>query len=247
MEIFPAIDLQNGQCVRLKQGDFAQATIYESDPLRMADKFTKAGATWLHVVDLDGARDGQSRQFDLIERIAKSTSLTLQVGGGIREKRDVERLLAAGATRVVIGSLAAKNQALVKEWIGKFGPQRIVIAFDVQTQNKAEPEVLLHGWQNGSNLSLWKLIDDYADSGLKTILCTDVSRDGMLQGTNDALYRSMQERYPAINLLASGGVSGLADVLELKKMGVAGAIVGKAIYEGRIDLADAIRQVRHAG
>jgi phosphoribosylformimino-5-aminoimidazole carboxamide ribotide isomerase len=247
MELFPAIDLKNGQCVRLTQGDFNAVTIYEADPPRMAEKFHQAGSTWMHVVDLDGARDGQSRQFDTIANLAKATPLKLQVGGGIREAANIEALLAAGATRVVIGSLAVKNRPLVTEWLKTFGPERIVIAFDVRLDYKGEPELLTHGWQSGSNQSLWDALLAYADSGLKTILCTDVSRDGMLSGANAELYRTIQKRYPDLDVLASGGVSGLEDILALARLGLAGAIVGKAIYEGRIDVRETLSALKSEG
>ena len=245
MELFPAIDLQNGQCVRLAQGDFNAATVYDADPVRMARKFAEAGAKWLHVVDLDGAREGQSRQLDLIAQIAEKAPLKLQVGGGIREMATIEQLIAVGAERIVIGSLAVKNRPLVEDWIKHFGPDRIVLAFDVKLDAKGEPEVLTHGWQSGSMLSLWELLEAYSDSGLQTVLCTDVSRDGMLTGSNAALYATLQHRYPSLEVLASGGVSGLDDLLALAKQGLAGAIVGKAIYEGRIDLAAALKALRN--
>ncbi len=246
MIIYPAIDLKNGQCVRLKQGDFADVTIYEADPLRQAQKFADAGAEWLHMVDLDGAKTGEMQQFYLIANVAKNTSLKIQVGGGIRGDRIVQRLLDAGVARVVIGSLAVKNRALVQGWLREFGGDKIVIAFDIRYQH-GEPEILTHGWQSGSQQTLWDVLDAYANSGLKSVLCTDVSLDGMLQGTNNALYQTMHERWPEIDVLASGGVTTVQDLLDLHKLGAAGAIVGKAIYEGRIDLADALQRVKHAG
>lgn len=246
MIIYPAIDLQHGQCVRLKQGDFAQATIYESDPLKMATTFAAAGAEWLHMVDLDGAKAGEMQQFELIERVAKSTTLKMQVGGGIRSEKTVRRLLDAGIARIVVGSLAVKNRALVQGWLREFGGDKIILAFDIKFHD-GEPEILTHGWQSGSQQLLWDVLDAYAGSGLSSILCTDVSRDGMLEGTNHGLYKTIHERWPAIEILASGGVDGVQDLLDLAALGAAGAVVGKAIYEGRINLADAIRQVQHAG
>jgi len=240
MELFPAIDLQQGQCVRLAQGDFNAATVYDADPLRMACKFAAAEARWLHVVDLDGARDGQSCQLDLIAKITRSVPLKLQVGGGIRDAATIEQLLAAGVKRIVIGSLAVKNRALVGEWLRHFGPERIVLAFDVKLDERSAPEVLTHGWQSGSKQSLWELLEAYSDSGLQTVLCTDVGRDGMLTGANIPLYSAIQTRYPALDVLASGGVSGRGDILALAKLGLKGAVVGKAIYEGRVDLAEVL-------
>lgn len=246
MIIYPAIDLKNGQCVRLKQGDFDQATIYESDPVRQAEKFAAAGAEWLHVVDLDGAKAGEMLQFDLIARVAKSTRLKIQVGGGLRSEKTVKKLLDAGIARVVIGSLAVKNRNTVQAWLREFGGDKIILAFDIRYHD-GEPEILTHGWQSGSQQLLWDTLEAYDGSGLKSVLCTDVSRDGMLEGTNNALYAAMRERWPGIDVLASGGVSNLQDLLDLARLGASGAIVGKAIYEGRVDLADAIKQVRNAG
>lgn len=246
MIIYPAIDLKDGQCVRLKQGDFADVTVYEADPLKMAQTFAEAGAEWLHMVDLDGAKAGEMQQFDLIARVARATTLKMQVGGGLRSDKTVQRLLKAGVARVVVGSLAVKNRPLVQGWLRDFGADKIILAFDIRYQD-GEPEILTHGWQNGSQQLLWDVLDAYAHYGLKTVLCTDISRDGMLEGANNELYRTMHERWPEIDVVASGGVSGVQDLIDLAKLGAAGAIVGKAIYEGRIDLAQAIQQVKHAG
>lgn len=240
MEIFPAIDLQNGNCVRLTQGDFAAAKIYDSNPLRMAEKFAAAGAQWLHLVDLDGAKAGEMKQFDIISGIIKNARLKIQVGGGIRSEKTVEKLLEVGVSRVVIGSLAVKNRKLVQKWLKQFGGDRITLAFDVRLNND-EYEIVTHGWQSGSQQLLWDALDSYEGSGLKNLLCTDVQRDGMLAGTNHELYRAIRQRYPAINILASGGVDGMDDLVALSKIGVYGAIVGKAIYEGRVDLAATLR------
>jgi phosphoribosylformimino-5-aminoimidazole carboxamide ribotide isomerase len=245
MQIFPAIDLKDKQCVRLTQGDFSTAIVYHSDPLTQAQLFAQAGATWLHMVDLDGARTESMQQIDVITKVAQNLPLKLQVGGGIRQAETIDKLLAAGVTRVVIGSLAVKNQSAVQEWLRNFGPDRLVLAFDIRLDKQNEPEILTHGWQSGSNCSLWDVLKIYADSGLKTILCTDVSRDGMLSGTNHSLYTTLRQRWPHLDILASGGVSGLADLMQLAKLGLSGAIVGKAIYEGRVDLAAAIKRVKN--
>lgn len=245
MILFPAIDLKGGQCVRLTQGDFDRTTIYEADPLKQAKTFADAGAEWMHMVDLDGARAGEMQQFDLIAAVAKQSPLKIQVGGGIRSDKIIERLLKTGVKRLVIGSLAVKNRALVKSWLQKFGAENLVLAFDIRFKDN-EPEVLTHGWQSGSQQLLWDVLEFYDGSGLKNVLCTDVSRDGMLAGANNALYQAMQERWAGLNVLASGGVSGLDDLLELARLGVAGAVVGKAIYEGRINLAEALKRVAHA-
>jgi phosphoribosylformimino-5-aminoimidazole carboxamide ribotide isomerase len=247
MDIFPAIDLKNGQCVRLTQGDFDTAKIYEADPVLQAQKFAAAGAAWLHMVDLDGAKAGEMRQFDVIAALAKQTPLKIQVGGGIRDAAIIQKLLDAGIKRVVIGSLAVKEPKLVQSWLKQFGPDKIVLAFDVKLNANNDPEILTHGWQAGSNQSLWDVLKEYSECGLETILCTDVSRDGMLAGANNQLYQTIQQRWPKLNILASGGVSNLSDLIALSGLGLTGAIVGKAIYENRIDLADAIKQVQNAG
>jgi phosphoribosylformimino-5-aminoimidazole carboxamide ribotide isomerase len=246
MEIFPAIDLKNGQCVRLTKGDFDTAKIYEADPLLQARKFADAGASWLHIVDLDGARDGEMKQINLITKIVKETPLKIQAGGGIRGATTIQKLLDAGVERVVIGSLAVKNKELVHEWIKQFGAQHITLAFDIEYADN-EPEVLTQGWQSGSQQILWDVLDAYEGSGLQNILCTDVGRDGMLEGPNLMLYQEIEEYAPRLSVLASGGVTRLEDLVKLTTFNVAGVIIGKALYEGRIDLAEAIRQVGHAG
>jgi phosphoribosylformimino-5-aminoimidazole carboxamide ribotide isomerase len=247
MKIYPAIDLKNGECVRLTQGDFATAKIYESDPLKQAALFKDAGAEWLHIVDLDGAKAGKMQQFGLIAKLAKNSPLKIQTGGGIRDAGTIEKLLEAGIQRVVIGSLATKDSVLVKEWLVRFGAERIALAFDIKLTEANEPEIMTHGWQTGSQQLLWDILDLYKNSGLMNILCTDVGRDGMLVGANNLLYERIQRRAPHLAVLASGGVGSIDDLLGLAKQKIAGAIVGKAIYEGQVDLADAIAQVKNAG
>lgn len=241
MEFFPAIDLQNGQCVRLAQGDFNAATVYEADPLRQALRFAEAGARWVHVVDLDGARDEKSKQGSIVAAIAKSAPLKVQVGGGLRDIETAERLLGMGATRVVIGSLAVTNPMLTRTMMERLGGERVVLALDVRLNEAGEPEVLTKGWQAGSQRLLWDIVDAYLSSGLKTVLCTDVSRDGMMTGPNLDLYRAFVSRWSGLDLLASGGVRDLSDVFALREVGVAGVIAGKAIYEGRLDVAEAVK------
>lgn len=247
MDIFPAIDLQRGQCVRLSRGDFRAAKVYESDPVLQARRFAAAGAEWLHIVDLDGARAGTTRQLDLIAAIANAVPLKLQVGGGMRDVSTTEALLDCGVQRVIVGSLAAEDPQLVRTWLDKLGPSHIAVAFDVRYSATGEPEVLTQGWQTESGQSLWRLLERYAGGSLKTIMCTDVDRDGMLAGSNTALYAELRDRWPSLDVLASGGVRDMADLLELESVGVAGVIVGRALYEGRVDLAQAIMQAKYAG
>lgn len=245
MEIFPAIDLKNGQCVRLTQGKFDSATVYASDPPVQAAAFATDGARWLHVVDLDGAKAGEVRQAETIARIVKAAPLQVQAGGGVRDERAVESLLGAGVRRVVVGSLAVTDRPRVLEWLRRYGSDRIVLAFDIRDSGNG-PEILTHGWQEGSRLSLWDVLDSY-DGAVRSILCTDVARDGMLGGSNFQLYRDLRDRRPDLEILASGGVGALAEVPRLRDLGVAGVIVGKALYEGRFSLADALCKARHGG
>lgn len=247
MDIFPAIDLSNGQCVRLAQGDFARTTVYGGDPLLQARRFAEAGAEWLHLVDLDGARAGRVCQLDLIERIAQNIPLKLQIGGGIRDENAVQFLLDCGVQRVVIGSLAIQDPARIIEWLRRFGPDHIVVAFDVRMNEAGEPRTLVNAWQEDSSNSLWDALQTYENDGLRTILCTDVARDGMMVGPNFALYEAIRDRRPELDLVASGGVRHTDDLVALSRLGLKGAVVGKAIYEGQIDLTEAIQRVKHAG
>jgi len=246
MEIFPAIDLKKGRCVRLVQGDFKSAKVYAADPVEQAQKFAQAGAKWIHIVDLDGAESGKMKQADIIENIAKKTRLKIQTGGGIRDSATLQKLLDLGARRVVIGSLAVKNKALVQKWLREFGGNKIVLAFDIKYVDR-QPEVLTNGWQNESRQILWDVLDAYEKSGLRRILCTDVTRDGMLSGPNLRLYREIHKRAPQLGVIASGGVGNLKDLTALSNACVEAAIVGKALYEGRVDLATSLQQARDAG
>jgi phosphoribosylformimino-5-aminoimidazole carboxamide ribotide isomerase len=242
MDLFPAIDLQNGACVRLVKGDFASATLYERDPLTQAARFRAAGAHWLHVVDLDGARDGTARQTTLVQTLAAESGLRVQTGGGLRDAATIEALLKAGVERVVIGSLAVKNPALVKAWLRSFGGGKIVLALDIRRDSFGHPEVLVDGWQKGGGRELDACLADFVDAGATTVLCTDVARDGLLVGANDALYARLASAWPTLAFLASGGVSGPEDLPKLKKAGCRGVVIGKALYEGKIDLAQALRE-----
>lgn len=244
MEILPAIDLQNGQCVRLTQGNFSSATVYEHDPLRQAHKFAEAGAEWLHVVDLDGARAGEIKQLNIIAALARQKALKIQMGGGIRDEEMIVQLLHAGIARVIVGSLAVRNPLQVRSMLQRFGAERVVLAFDVRMNDKNEPEVMTQGWQKGSEVLLWDILSLYAESDVQYVLCSDVGRDGMLGGPNIELYTALRNRWPKFNILASGGIKDLKDLQALAGLGIAGAIVGKAIYEGHIDLAEAVKTLK---
>jgi phosphoribosylformimino-5-aminoimidazole carboxamide ribotide isomerase len=239
MIVYPAIDLRHGMCVRLTQGRFDQATIYAEDPLTVAREFAAAGAAWLHVVDLDGAKDGNAAQTDLIKRIATESGLKVQTGGGIRSEHQINAYLGGGIARVVIGSLALTNPGLVATWLDRFGRDRIVLALDVKPADDRW-HVTTHGWQKDSGKTLFEVIDEYGAAYLRHLLCTDVARDGLLAGPNVALYREIHTRYPRLAVQASGGVAGIADLAALREAGAAGAVVGKALYEGRLTLAEAL-------
>jgi phosphoribosylformimino-5-aminoimidazole carboxamide ribotide isomerase len=238
MIVYPAIDLRHGRCVRLRQGRFDQATTYAADPVAVARDFAAAGATWLHVVDLDGAKDGNVAQAELITRIAAESGLKVQTGGGIRSEAQIEACFAGGIARVVIGSLALTNPGLVAAWLDRFGRERIVLALDVKPADGVW-YVASHGWQKVSGKTLFDVIDGYGAGYLGHLLCTDVARDGLLAGPNVALYREIVARCPKLAVQASGGVASLADLAALKDTGVAAAVVGKALYEGRFTLAEA--------
>jgi len=246
MDLFPAIDLKDGACVRLRQGDFAEATLYDADPFAVVARFAQAGAKWLHLVDLDGAKNAAARQTDLIARLVRETKLAVQTGGGVRSQDDIEALLATGVQRVVIGSVAVQAPGLVWNWLKLFGSERIVLALDVRLDEAENPEVLTHGWQERSGASLWAVLKAFDGSGLRTVLCTDIGRDGMMKGPNVELYRRIQTNAPALELIASGGISSLADIRALAELKLAGAITGKALYEGAFTLADAIKEAAHA-
>jgi len=238
--IFPAIDLMDGGCVRLLKGDFTLRTNYDTDPIAMAKEFAAAGAKWLHVVDLDGAKNQMAAQSDLIIDIAKSANLNVQTGGGLRNIGQIKHLLSGGIERAVIGSLAIKDPELVKAWMRELGPEKIVLAIDVFTDLDGTPRPATHGWTQTSELSLWQVIDGFLGAGLQTILVTDIAKDGGLQGSNIGLYKEIAARYPKLDLITSGGVGSLEDVRSLKALTPAGIIIGKALYENKFTLGEAI-------
>lgn len=240
MVIYPAIDCRNNRCVRLYQGDYQQETVYGDSPLEMVNAFVSEGASCLHVVDLDGAQDPTNHQAAMIGDLIKSTSLCVQVGGGIRTFEQIEAYLEHGATRVIIGSLAVTAPELVQDWLQKLGGERLVLAFDVMLNEQAQPRVATHAWQKISPYTLNELIAAYEVCGLQHVLCTDISKDGTLKGPNTELYASLLKAFPTLSLQASGGIGALADVERLKKVGVSGAIIGRALYEKRFSLREAL-------
>lgn len=240
MIIYPAIDLRGGRVVRLTEGKFDQEKSYGDDPLAVARDFAASGAAWLHVVDLDGTKDPAQRQTALVEKLVKKSGLRVQTGGGIRAEAQISALLAAGAHRVIIGSLAAKQPDLVRGWLKQFGPEKILLSPDVRFDDIGTPRVAASGWQESTGVALEDFLDGYLAAGLVHILCTDISRDGKLIGSNTSLYARLVKRYPALQIQASGGVSSLDDLRALKTTGSAGVIVGRALYEKKFTLKEAL-------
>ena len=234
MIVYPAMDLMSGGAVRLKQGEFARQTRYDTDPAEALRGFAAAGARWAHVVDLDGARAGEPVQHSMIGDLAHAADLRLQVAGGIRTSGHIARLFGRGVARAVVGSLCVTRPDLVNSFLESFGPDRITLALDVRVV-AGEPMVATHGWQADSALTLWEVAERFPSA--QHLLLTDIGRDGMLQGPNFALYEDVAERLPQLEVQASGGVSSLDD---LRRLRTAGAIVGKALWEGRFTLEDAL-------
>ena len=239
MFVIPFINLQGGHCVGLSQGVGQAGPFVDSDPVALAKKMEQDGASWLHIVDLDGAKSQKLQQLDVIESIARATHVRLQVGGGVRDEDDIRRLISAGADRVVIGSMAIFDPPLVGSWITHLGREKIMLSMDVRLHASGIPEVLVHGWGRGSAFSLWDVLSAYKGSGLKTVLCTDVQRGGRLSGINRALYVNIRQIWSELDLIAAGGTNGLEDLQALKDIGVRAAVVGRALHEGHIDFAQA--------
>jgi len=238
MEVIPAIDLLGGKVVRLYKGDFNQVTEYPDAPAALAARYGKAGVRSLHIVDLDGARTGQFAHLDCITEITSTVGLAVQVGGGIRQIEQARAIIAAGAERVVIGSTAANAPDTVIGWFGELGPDAIVVGLDVSIENGGDPIVRTHGWTESSNQTLWSLMDTYMQAGARNFLCTDISRDGTLEGPNMQLYRDCCARYPKARLIASGGISKASELPELADTGVAAVVTGKALLDGLLTLEE---------
>ena len=238
--IFPAIDLMNRRCVRLLKGRFDAKTEYEADPIEVAKGYAKAGAKWMHVVDLDGAKNGSLSQAELIGKIAQESGLRVQTGGGLRDIGTINRLLDLGVERVVVGSLAVTQPIMVRRWISELGPEKIVLAFDVNLDERGIAYPAIKGWTEATETPFFEILDGYSGSGLKTILVTDIGRDGAETGGNTDLYQKILSNYPTLDLITSGGVGTLDHVRELKALDPYGIIIGRALYEGNFDLKDAI-------
>ena len=237
---YPAIDVRGGGVVRLRQGDYAQETRYAADPFELARDYARQGAAWLHLVDLDAAKSGGYSLFPLLNRLREETPLQVQTGGGVRSHRDVEALLEAGAARVVVGSLAVREPSTVAGWLQAFGAERLTLAFDTRRNAAGEWTLPVHGWTESSGRTLGSLVADYAASGLRHALCTDIARDGMLAGPNLELYAHLRTIAPALRVQASGGVRDAHDVRVARDAGCDGAVLGRALLEGRLALSDAL-------
>ncbi len=233
MRIIPAIDLIDGKCVRLTQGDYAQKKIYNENPVEVAKSFEDAGLKYLHLVDLDGAKAGKVTNWKVVESITSNTNLYVDFGGGIKTEEEIKKLFDLGVKQVNLGSIAIKEPKKVYQWIDTFGPDKIILSADVKGE-----QIAISGWQENSEVSINDFILDYQSAGIQYVTCTDISTDGMLNGPNLNLYEKLLKHFPELMIIASGGVSSMEDLYALRKAGVDGVIVGKAIYEGRIDLYD---------
>jgi phosphoribosylformimino-5-aminoimidazole carboxamide ribotide isomerase len=232
-QLIPAIDLINGQCVRLTQGDYGQKTVYSEDPLEIAKAFEGAGIQRLHLVDLDGAKAKKIVNAAVLERIASNTSLHIDFGGGVQSDEMIDTAFSAGAAQITAGSIAVRNPALVCEWLQKYGSEKIILGADAQDEM-----IAVSGWQENSNISVFDFLKDYTSKGAKYVISTDVAKDGLLQGPSFDLYEKIQALSPSLSVIASGGVACMEDLVRLREMNLFGVIVGKAFYEGRISLAD---------
>lgn len=239
MIVYPAIDLVDGQVVRLTQGDYARQTEYELDPIDLAEKYRAQGAEWLHVVDLDAARSGIAQNRSLIAALTTVDGLNIQAGGGVRSEADVDWLLEAGVARIVVGSTAVREPERVEKWLESWGAERICVALDARADAGGVWWLPVSGWTEDSGVRLESLLERYVgNANLRHVMCTDISRDGMLDGPNLGLYKGLVALNPGLAILASGGVRNAADVAALRGAGVAGVIVGKALLDGRVELPE---------
>lgn len=233
IQIIPAIDMIDGKCVRLTQGDYNQKTSYFDHPLEVAKMFEGVGIKRLHLVDLDGAREKRIINHKVLEQITSKTSLLVDFGGGLQSDEDLKVAFESGANQITGGSIAVKNKSLFSDWISKYTGEKIILGTDTK-----DKKIAVHGWQEVSDIHLWDILEEYLAKGIKYTISTDVAKDGLLQGPSFYLYKEMQDKFPVLQIIASGGVSGMEDIEKLDEMGIYGVIVGKAFYEGRISLKD---------
>ncbi len=238
MEIIPAIDIIDGKCVRLTQGDYTQKKVYNENPLEVAKAFEDIGIRRLHLVDLDGAKKGEVINLKILESIASRTKLIIDFGGGIKKDADINNVFEAGASIATVGSIAIKNKELFFSWLQRFGPDKILLGADVKGE-----KIAINGWLETTDISVFDFINQNSEKGVVTLFCTDISKDGLLQGPSIDLYKKIKQKFPTINLIASGGVTTINDLTELKEIACSGAIVGKAIYEGRITMKQLMQYV----
>ena len=231
IELIPAIDIIEGQCVRLTKGDYDQKTVYRDSPAEVAKEFEEIGFKRLHVVDLDGAKSKHIVNSDVLHRITTDTQLVVDFGGGIKTDEDIEKAFTAGASMVTIGSIAVTNPDLFMGWLEKYGAERIILGADVR-----HGKISINGWKEDSSEDLLPFLKKYVDAGVKNVLCTEISKDGTLTGPAIELYQSMMAAYPELHLIASGGVSSIDDIKALEAAGIPAVVFGKAIYEGKINL-----------
>jgi len=236
MQIIPAIDIIDGKCVRLTQGDYDQKKIYNEHPLEVAKQFEAAGLTRLHLVDLDGAKAGSVKNWKVLETIAGKTSLVIDFGGGIKKETDLQIVFDSGAALATVGSLAVKEEEVFVHWLRTYGANKFLLGADVKDE-----KIAIGGWLETTNIWIYDFIRKYIEHGIQQIFCTDVSKDGKLEGPSLSLYKNIMAEFPALHFIASGGVSTMKDLEELQVIGCKGAIVGKAIYEGRINIKDLIQ------
>ncbi len=231
IEIIPATDLIDGACVRLTQGDYAQQTTYYRDPVEAALRFEEAGIRRLHMVDLDGAKASEPRNLRVLERVAAKTTLEIQYGGGIKTRQALVDVFSAGAAHAICGSIAVRDPALFTDWLAEFGGERLILGADIR-----DGKVAIQGWLERSDTTVQTLIEQFIHQGLRRVICTDISRDGMLCGPASELYTTLQSQFPDTEITVSGGISGMDDIRALNEAGLRSVIVGKALYEGRITL-----------
>jgi phosphoribosylformimino-5-aminoimidazole carboxamide ribotide isomerase len=233
MKIIPAIDLIDGKCVRLSQGDYDTKKVYNEKPLEVAKQFENIGISNLHLVDLDGAKARHIVNHHVLKSIVDNTDLAIDFGGGIKSNQDIELAFASGAKQVTAGTVAVKNKSLFMSWLEKYTAQKLILGADVKDGN-----IAIQGWQSKTEVTIWAFLDYYTKLGIEYVICTDISKDGMLSGSSMELYADILQKYPKMKLIASGGVASIEELETLSDMGLYGAIVGKAIYENQITLED---------
>ncbi|MCK4753734.1 MAG: 1-(5-phosphoribosyl)-5-[(5-phosphoribosylamino)methylideneamino]imidazole-4-carboxamide isomerase [Calditrichia bacterium] len=232
IRIIPAIDIIDGKCVRLSEGDFDRKKVYDQDPVNVAQRFEEAGVSHLHLVDLDGARQKKIVNWTVLENIASKTDLQIDFGGGVQSDQDLRTAFDCGAQQITAGSLAVKEESVVLQWLEEYGSEKIILGADSK-----EGKIAVSGWTEVTNLDLYRFLSKYVDRGIRYAICTDVTKDGLLQGTNLNMYRAIKQKQPHLFLIASGGVAQIDEIESLDRIGVNGVIIGKALYEGQIELS----------